>query len=418
MPDSRRLLPPIAARLRLPFRGLLGPDTAAARQSLAALTISSLTAVGAGVVLSALDETFAELPGLLVLVPAAIGIRGNIFGALGSRLSTSLHVGTFSLARRADTVVGQNVLAASALTLGSAVFTAVAARLTAVAFNLGRTISITDFVVVSAVGGILASIIVLGVTLALAAGTVRYEWDLDNVNAPVVSAVGDIVTVPALFAATALVSRQWVTPILAALLTAAAGAGLVAAWRSSLPVLRTVVRESVPILGATGVILAVAGVVIEQRFDDFVEQPALLILVPAALSGAGAIGSILSARLSTKLHLGLVAPAPLPDRTARADIATTAAIAGPIFLFNGLLAQVGADLFGQDGPGAVRMVGISLLGGALSTVLVVVIAYYGTVAATRLRVDPDSYGIPIVTSTVDLVGAYALVLAIALLANP
>jgi mgtE-like transporter len=64
------------------------------------------------------------------------------------------------------------------------------------------------------------------------------------------------------------------------------------------------------------------------------------------------------------------------------------------------------------------MVGVSLMGGMLATAVVVVIAYYGTVAATRMRVDPDSYGIPVVTSVVDLVGAYTLVLAIAVLATP
>jgi len=45
-----------------------------------------------------------------VLIPAAIGMRGNIFGALGSRLGTAIHTGTFTLSRRRSTVVGQNVL--------------------------------------------------------------------------------------------------------------------------------------------------------------------------------------------------------------------------------------------------------------------------------------------------------------------
>lgn len=35
-------------------------------------------------------ETF---PGLLVLIPGAIGMRGNIFGSFASRLSTALHIG-------------------------------------------------------------------------------------------------------------------------------------------------------------------------------------------------------------------------------------------------------------------------------------------------------------------------------------
>ena len=48
-------------------------------------------------------------------------------------------------------------------------------------------------------------------------------------------------------------------------------------------------------------------------------------------------------------------------------------------------------------------------------VVVLAIAYYGTIAAVRLDIDPDTYGIPLVSSTVDLVGALTLVVAIATL---
>jgi mgtE-like transporter len=61
------------------------------------------------------------------------------------------------------------------------------------------------------------------------------------------------------------------------------------------------------------------------------------------------------------------------------------------------------------------MVGVSLLGGALAIVFVVAVAYYGTVAAYRTGVDPDTYGIPVVSSSVDLVGAFTLIIAIAML---
>jgi len=43
------------------------------------------------------------------------------------------------------------------------------------------------------------------------------------------------------------------------------------------------------------------------------------------------------------------------------------------------------------------------------------VGYYGTVAAYRTGVDPDTYGIPVVSSSVDFVGAFTLIIAIALL---
>jgi len=54
---------------------------------------------------------------------------------------------------------------------------------------------------------------------------------------------------------------------------------------------------------------------------------------------------------------------------------------------------------------------VVLLGGALATCFVVVLAYYSTMAAYRFGLDPDTYGMPAVTSALDLVGAFTLILA-------
>src|SRR4051794_36832999 len=107
----------MAPRVRLPkgFVALFGADVVVVRQSLVALVLNTSTSLVAGAFLGSITSTFEDLPGLLVLVPAAIGLRGNIFGAFGNRISTSIHAGGFRLAVRRDTVLGQNVLAAAIL---------------------------------------------------------------------------------------------------------------------------------------------------------------------------------------------------------------------------------------------------------------------------------------------------------------
>src|SRR6187397_2116196 len=135
------------------FRALLRSDAAGVRAGFVALLISSGGDLLAGLVLGSITGTLEALPGLLVLVPAAIGMRGNIFGALGSRLGTAIHTGTFSLSRRTDTVVGQNVLASIALTFSISFALAVLAKTIAVAFGVADTISVVDFAVISVVGG-------------------------------------------------------------------------------------------------------------------------------------------------------------------------------------------------------------------------------------------------------------------------
>src|SRR5438128_5906416 len=184
------------------FRALLRSDAAGVRAGFYALLLSSGGDLIAGLTLGSITGTLEALPGLLVLVPAAIGMRGNVFGALGSRLGTAIHTGTFRLTRRAETVVGQNVLASVVLSLATSLALAVLAKAVAVGFGLTRTISVADFVVISVVGGALSSVVVLFLTLGVAAGAARRGWDMDNVAAPLVTAAGDMVTLPSLCAAT------------------------------------------------------------------------------------------------------------------------------------------------------------------------------------------------------------------------
>jgi mgtE-like transporter len=389
---------------------LLGVGAVGVRQSFVALAVAAVAALVAGITLGALDERLEDTPGLLVLVPAAIAARGNVFGALGARLSTSIHAGTFSLSRRLDTFVGQNVAASMSLTLGLSVVLAVLAKGVTIAFGV-RSVSLADFLVISLVGGVLASLVAVVITLALAAGSVRFGWDLDNVTAPLVTATGDVVTVPALFGATLLVGIDGVTPILAVVLTVLSLGAFALSWRSELTILHRILRESAPVLVAASLLSLVAGISLERRLETFTGFETLIVLIPGYLASAGALGGILSNRLSTKMMLGLAPAANRPDRSVREDFVTVAALAVPIFVLNGLLS--GATVWlGLGTPGMARMVGVALLGGLIATVFVVAVAYYTTVAAVRFGLDPDTYGIPMVTSSLDLVGAFTLIAAI------
>ncbi|HMQ27465.1 MAG TPA: magnesium transporter, partial [Acidimicrobiales bacterium] len=129
----------------------------------------------------------------------------------------------------------------------------------------------------------------------------------------------------------------------------------------------------------------------------------------------GALGGILSGRLSSKLFLGVVSPTPTPSREARRDIALVLALAVPVYLFNAVGAEVVGDLLGQATPGLGSMISAAMVGGFVAMALVVGIAYYAAIAAVRTGLDPDTYGIPIVSSGVDFVGAFALVVAISAL---
>ena len=399
---------------RLPGRlvRLLGPSPAATRQSLVALGLNSSTSLVAGAVLGSITPTLERYPGLLVLVPAAIGLRGNVFSALGNRLSTAVHTGMFRLSLRPGSLLGQNVAAALVLTLAMSFFVAVAAKVVAVGLHIEGTISLFQLALVSIVGGMLASAAVLAATVALAAGSVRFGWDLDNVTAPLVSTLGDVLTLPALWVVTFALTVRIFASTLGLLAGVLALAALAVGWRSRRDILRQVVRESTPILLVAVGLSTLAGVSIERRLDVFARFPALLVLLPAFISSAGALGGILSSRLSTKLHLGLLEAGALPSREARLDGASVFLLGAPVFFFNAVGAHLTAAVLHEASPGLLDMLAASMLGGAVAVAFVVAVAYYGTVAAFRLGLDPDTYGVPVVTSSVDFLGAVALIITI------
>ena len=82
-------------RLSPKVYGYLTEEKETLRQGFAALFLSSAGELIAGIVLAGISGTLDELVGLAVLIPAAIGMRGAIFGAMGSRLSTSIQTGLF-----------------------------------------------------------------------------------------------------------------------------------------------------------------------------------------------------------------------------------------------------------------------------------------------------------------------------------
>ena len=63
--------------MRSALRSLSVVPTTDARQRIVALAVGVVAASAGGLILAAADGTLTDLPGLLLLVPGAIALRGN-----------------------------------------------------------------------------------------------------------------------------------------------------------------------------------------------------------------------------------------------------------------------------------------------------------------------------------------------------
>jgi mgtE-like transporter len=393
---------------------LLGPTGGAARQSLVALAFNSLTSIVAGVTLVVMHGTFERLPGLIVLITPAIGLRGNVFSTLGNRLSTAIHTGAYSRSIRRETILGQNLLASFSLTMFLSVVLAVMAKVIAVAIGIEDTIATLDLMMISVLGGILGSIPVAIATVALTRGAVRYDWDLDNLVAPTVGTLGDVVTIPALWLAALIVGPGPLSQSLGAVLGVMSIVAIVLALRSHLDQLRQIIRESIPVLTVALFLSALGGIVLQKQLALLAALPAILALQPAFVSSAGALGGILSGRVSTNLHLGSVEPTTVPGPQVRRDTSFLLGLTVPILILNavGVWTVRAIAGNGDTAPGWWWILLVSLVAGAVTMCFVVGVSYYATIGAWRLEVDPDSYGVPIVTAATDFVGTMILILTV------
>jgi mgtE-like transporter len=381
-------------------------------QGFIAVTVASLTSLIAGLVLVGMGRRIEVIEGLFVLIPVSIGMRGNIFGALAARLGTAILSGLFDVSRAKSSILYQNVYASILLTIGTSVTMGVLAR--AMAGLLGvDTVSVWDFIVIALVGGLLSSVVVLAVTIYLSVESYRKDWDLDAVGAPLITAIGDVVTLPCLFLASFLAQIDIVTPVVGGVALAAGVFALYRGWTSALSVARRIVREAFPVLCIAIVLDVLAGTVVQPRMDEvFTPLPAFLIIIPGFLENTGALGSILAARLGSKLHLGAVSATAKPGAVALLDATIVLALGLLVYGISALATLGVAAATGAAYPGAWTFLGVVMTGGILATLIAALIGYYAAVATYRFGFDPDTHTIPLVTSGMDLLGVTCLVTAL------
>jgi mgtE-like transporter len=373
------------------------------RQGLVALVLSTVAGFVAGLTLSGIGDTLRALPGLFILIPAAVGMRGTIFGAIGARLGTTNAAGTFEVSFRKQGVLYQNVYVAVVTTFGSSLWLAVLAKVAASAFGQ-PSISLWSLVTISVVGGALGSVFILIVTVGLSVLSYRRGWDLDSVSTPMVTALGDMATLPTLYLATFLVRNQTIDAIASAVCVSAAIYAAARAFTVNATVVRRVVLEMTAVILLTPVLDILSGALQEHRLPELAAVPVLLILIPPFVSQAGALGGIFSSRISSKLQIGVITPRGLPEAPAVVDGTIVFLLGVMVFALIGVIAIGLAALTGRAPASPGRVAGATLLAGMIATPITIVLSYYLAIVTYRFGLDPDNQTVPIITSVMDLAG--------------
>jgi mgtE-like transporter len=378
------------------------------RQGLVALALSTLAGFVAGLTLAHITGTLQELPGLIVLIPAAVGMKGTIFGAIGARLGTANVAGLLEPTLRPGTVLQRNVYVAVVTTFSSALWLAVLSVLASAAFG-EPSISLWRMATVSIVGGAIGSALILLITLALSVLSYRRGWDLDSVSTPMVTALGDMTTLPSLFLATYLLRSDLVAVPAAVISIAVAVYAAIRSYTVADRVIRRIVVEMTAVILLTPILDILAGTLLRARQEQLVAVPVLLALIPPFVSQAGALGGIFTSRTASKLQIGVMTARGLPEIPALVDASIVSALSIAVFATVGVVAYalgVATDLAGM--PSLPALVGGTVLAGLIVTPVTLVVGYYLAIGTFRFGLDPDDQSVPIITSVMDLAGVAVL----------
>jgi len=382
---------------------------------LGALLASAVALSIAGIYLGSVRELLGLIPGLMVLLPSIINMRGSIAGVFASRLSSSMHLGEFSIDFEEGTVLGDNIRASLVVTILIAFVLGIFAYVASLLFGL-PVVGVTDLVLISVVCGVVSGLIVTGITLVVALASYRYGLDLDMIAAPTVTTSGDIVTLPILMlSATFVMLLPPPARLVLGAVAVTAAVVIILYTRRRLEGMGAIVRENLALLVPLSIFGTLAGLTYSLNLDNLLGLAAFLILIPPFMGGLGSIGGILGSRLSTEMHTGELAPSLLPGRGVVHHFIISYLYTLILLPLLALIAHGAAVLMGLDSPGQGMLVIISLVTGLAVMTLVNGVAYVTASLSFRYGLDPDNFGIPVITSLIDLIGAATLVAAIDLL---
>ena len=175
------------------------------REALPILLVSAVGGLFAGLVLGGMRGDLRTVSGLLVLIPALLATRGNVYGAMGAKLSTGLHQGLVEPTPIPDDRRVYSAVAAAMLN-GVAISVFAAAVAYAVLVALARpSASLLTLAAIAFVAGLLSGIALTAIVVGVVFAGYRRGLNPDTLVGPVVTTTGDVFGMAALLAAVRLI---------------------------------------------------------------------------------------------------------------------------------------------------------------------------------------------------------------------
>mmetsp|Transcript_35880 Transcript_35880/g.87676 ORF Transcript_35880/g.87676 Transcript_35880/m.87676 type:complete len:475 (-) Transcript_35880:55-1479(-) len=289
------------------------------------LLLSGFLSLIPGLFLTAFTNVFQNVPGLLMMVPALIGMRGNIFGALCSRLSTDVQVNKITVAN-----FTRKVEFFDSFTMFEALFLSFCLPLLCFLAQPLLPAQLSHFDILSFIclcSGLMSGTIMLYCTKYIIRKCIATSLNPDNIGPPVITTIGDMITLPIILLVT------WLCLWLSKSMRYAGVCFLLAFTLFSVSEAYKLTRtktfwatiwERLPVMLVCMAISFVAGIALEHVLVTIGHRPAIqayMALVPLINAQGGSGGSVIASRTTTRHFLDAAGGGSADGEPTEVDVA-------------------------------------------------------------------------------------------------
>ncbi|XP_053686374.1 solute carrier family 41 member 1 isoform X2 [Sabethes cyaneus] len=387
--------------------------------------IAGIGTIGAGIILGRVEhwKVFAHVTELFILVPALLGLKGNLDMCLASRLSTQANLGNLNGAREiAHMVVGNIALVQVQATVAAFIVSIFAIGVGA-AINGNFLFDHAMLLTASSMFTATSSCFVLDfVLVAVILLSNKLKMNPDNLATPLAASIGDVVSISLLsFIASLLFenlgTHLWITFVVVTCYFILLPFWVFLVYRNKYtrPVLTT---GWIPVLSAL-FISGLGGLVLDTAVGIF---NGFVVFQPIINGIGGNLVSVQASKISTMLHqssiIGIIPPHAkifeMPWRALfkgvpyakTARILILMAIPGQVlFIYIADYIHMSESTIGA--PFVLSYLLVSLI----QIMLLLYIAHVIIHAMWKWKIDPDNSAIPYLTALGDLLGSSLLAIA-------
>uniref|UniRef100_A0A665WJ81 Solute carrier family 41 member n=1 Tax=Echeneis naucrates TaxID=173247 RepID=A0A665WJ81_ECHNA len=400
---------------------------AMALQILVPFLLAGFGTVSAGMVLDIVQhwEAFQYITEIFILVPALLGLKGNLEMTLASRLSTAVNVGKMdSPIEKWNLIIGNLALKQVQATMVgflAAVAAVVLGWIPEGKFQMSHAVLLCSSSVATAfIASLLQGIIMVGVIV----GSKKTGINPDNVATPIAASFGDLITLAILAWISqglykCLDSYPYVSSLVCAFFMCLTPMWIVIS--SKHPASRTLLYSGwEPVITAM-VISSIGGLILDKTVSN-PNLAGIVVYTPVINGIGGNLVAIQSSRISTHLHFHC-APGEVPDEAKgcyypcrtfcgtganhrSAQVLLLLVIPGHvIFLYTIHLMKSGHTTLTPI------FMSVYLAAAMLQVLLLLCISDWMVHSMWRSGKDPDSFSIPYLTALGDLLGTALLALS-------